>query len=167
MFTLLIFTILLPQPSPLYIVSPDFADGGSIPAKFTCDGEGIYPTLIVNGMPQDTESLVLIVEDPDAPDKTQWMLWNIPPMETITDNNLRELDAAHKDGGSAYRGLCPANDSGQRYTFRVYALDELLNLRSNAGREEIENAIRDHVVASGQLQGEYSRSVVTGRKRKK
>ena len=155
------------QPSPLYVVSPDFPDGGDIPVRFTCDGDDVYPTLIVNGIPEGTQSLALIVEDPDAPLETQWLVWNIKPTETITESSLREVDGIATAGSHRYRGPCPSDDSGQRYAFKVYALDAVLSIQSSAGRQAIEKEMEDHLLASGQLRGKYSRSVAIGKKRRR
>jgi len=168
MFLMILISTLLLQPAPLYVISPDFPNEGTIPVKFTCDGEDVSPTLIVNGIPAGTQSMALFVEDPEAAvaNLTQWMVWNIPPVETIIEEGLsvdKEL-IVMKD---SYRGPCPAMGETKRYTFKVYALDTILSLPAEANRNEVDQAIEGHILATGQLLGEYSRSVVTGKKRKK
>lgn len=158
MIYLILIIVQLLQPAPLYVVSPDFEHGGSIPAHCTCDGLNAHPTLIVHGIPEAVKSLALIVED--LSDEPAWLVWNIPPTET--------LDKIALDGGqrgvstSAYRGPCPESEVVQTYTFKVYALDTLLQLRGNVGRIELEEAMRSHILATGELQGNYSRTVVRG-----
>jgi Raf kinase inhibitor-like YbhB/YbcL family protein len=168
MFIITFILILFLQPAPLTIVSPDFANEGRIPVKFTCDGEDVNPTLIVNGAPEGTRSLALIVEDPDAAltTFTQWIVWNIPPTETIGENTVPGTQGMNTLGKNPYRGPCPVTGT-QRYVFRVYALDRMLNLKSNAGRSALEEAMEGHVLATGELVGEYDRAVVADQKKKK
>lgn len=168
---MLIFTFLLTlllQPAPLNIISPDFPNGGAIPAKFTCDGEDVNPTLIVNGIPEGTKSLALVVEDPDAPltTYTQWLVWNIPPTETIAENSIPGIQGINTVGKNPYRGPCPVAGS-QRYSFKVYALKRILTLQPEADRSELEKAMQGHILATGELLGEYDRTVAVGKKKKK
>ena len=164
-YLILLVTLLL-QPAPLYIVSPDFEDGGSIPARYTCDGMNSNPTLIVHGIPEGTQSLTLIIEDTETPLEPQWLVWNIPPIETLDEHTLLAINESTKMN-SAYGGLCPANQSLHTYAFRVYALDTLLTLRPDVSRMELEKAMQNHIMATGKLQGNYSRSVVMGATKKK
>ena len=160
-YLILLITQLL-QPAPLYVVSPDFEDGGSIPAHCTCDGSNNHPTLIVHGIPEAAKSLTLIVDDAGSSAAPVWLVWNIPPEETLDELTL----VGEKEGEirRAYRGLCPESGMVQTYAFKVYALDTLLKLPQNAGRVELEKAMQNHIVAKGELRGNYSRSVVTGRR---
>lgn len=162
-FVLLLF---VSQPPTLTIVSPDFADGGEIPPKFTCDGEDINPTIIVNGIPEGTRSLTLVVEDPDAPltTYTQWLVWNIPPAETIPENTVPGIQGLNTVGKNPYRGPCPVSDS-QRYSFKVYALGKILQLDKDAKRHQVEKAMEGHILAEGELVGRYSRSLVIGKQK--
>ncbi|HTF27316.1 MAG TPA: YbhB/YbcL family Raf kinase inhibitor-like protein [Flavitalea sp.] len=166
-----IFTFLcalLLQPAPLTIISPDFENEGSIPSRFTCDGEDINTTIIVNGMPEGTKSLALIVEDPDAPltTFTQWLVWNIPPGERIPENSIPGIQGINTVGKNPYRGPCPVAGA-QRYSFKVYALNTILKLEQDADRSEVEKAMEGHILAMGELLGEYNRSVAVGEKNKK
>ena len=150
------------QPAPLYVVSPDFEDGGSIPAHCTCDGANNQPTLIVHGIPGAAKSLTLIVDGAESSVESEWLVWNIPPEETLDELTLvGKKDAEIR---RTYRGLCPESGVVQSYAFKVYALDTLLELPDNAGRVELEKAMESHILASGELRGNYSRSVVTGRR---
>jgi Raf kinase inhibitor-like YbhB/YbcL family protein len=162
-----IFTFLflvLWQPPTLVIVSPDFPHDGNIPVRFTCDGEDINPTLIINGIPEGTRSLTLIVEDPDAPltTYTQWLVWNIMPVETIPENTVPGIEGTNTVGKNLYRGPCPVSDS-QRYSFKVYALSKFLQLDSDAKRYDVEKAMDGLVLAEGELIGHYSRSLAIGK----
>jgi Raf kinase inhibitor-like YbhB/YbcL family protein len=149
--------------SPLKITSPDFRDGGYIPMRFTCDGEDINPTLLIEGWPPETRSLVLIVEDPDAAltTFTQWLVWNIPPTHRIEENTIPGIEGLNTVGKNPYRGPCPAVGP-QRYAFKVYALDRLLSLNENSKRSDVEKAIEGHIVAAGMLTGVYDRTVAAG-----
>ncbi len=160
MYIFIFFYTLIFQPAPLTIISPDFPNEGNIPARFTCDGEDINPTIIINGIPEGTKSLALIVEDPDAPltTFTQWVVWNIKPTDTILENTVPGMEGINTVGKNPYRGPCPPAGS-QRYAFKVYALNTLLNLKSNAKRSHVDEAMKGHILASGQLIGEYNRSI--------
>jgi Raf kinase inhibitor-like YbhB/YbcL family protein len=158
-------TLLLLQPAPLYIVSPDFEDGGSIPRHCTCDGMNAYPTLIVHGIPEGARSLTLVVQDAKSPLAPQWLAWNIPPIETLDEHTLLDLKNIGTMEGP-YQGPCPENESVQTYAFHVYALDTLLSLPANVARVQLDEAMHDHILAKGMLQGNYSRSMVRGKKNK-
>lgn len=156
-----LFLMVLLQPKPLTITSPDFSDGGEIPMRFTCDGDDINPTLIINGIPEGTKSLALIVEDMDAPLAifTQWITWNIKPVDTILENTVPGIEGMNSIGKTAYRGPCPTAGF-QRYVFKVYALNTMLNLEPESKRSQLLVAMQGHILASGLLTGAYSRAVV-------
>lgn len=163
MYTFLLLCLLGTQPAPLTVVSPDFDDGGYIPSRFTCDGDDVNPTLLINGIPQGTKSLVLIVEDPDATITTftQWLVWNIPPEGKIGENTVPGVQGMNTVGKNPYRGPCPVAGS-QRYVFRVLAIDRLLNLDVGAKRSDVDKAVGGHVLAAGELFGEYNRTIAEG-----
>lgn len=160
MHIFILFYTLIFQAAPLTIISPDFPNDGNIPVRFTCDGEDINPTIIINGIPEGTKSLTLIVEDPDAPltTFTQWIVWNIKPTDTILENTVPGLEGINTVGKNPYRGPCPAAGS-QRYAFKVYALNTMLSLKPDAKRIHVEEAMKGHILAFGQLIGEYNRSI--------
>lgn len=155
-----LFLVILLQPKPLTITSPDFSDGGDIPVRFTCDGDDINPTLIIKGIPEGTKSLALIVEDMDAPLAifTQWVTWNIKPAEAILENTVPGIEGMNSIGKTSYRGPC-ATAGFQRYVFKVYALNTMLSLEPESKRSQLLMAMKGHILASGQLTGAYSRSV--------
>jgi len=142
----------------LTITSHAFQNDGYIPSKYTCDGENINPPLEIEGIPEGTESLVLIVDDPDAPRGTfnHWVVWNISPANTIGEDTIPGTEGINGFGSRGYGGPCPPSET-HRYIFKVYALDSRLDLDSDAKKNEVEEAIKDHILAQGELIGLYSR----------
>jgi Raf kinase inhibitor-like YbhB/YbcL family protein len=143
------------------ITSAAFQDNGNIPTKFTCDGADVNPALHLETTPVEAKSLVLIVDDPDAPSGlfTHWIVWNIDPKTS----DVAESAAPHGGvqgindfGKSGYGGPCPPSGT-HRYYFKIFALDRTLDLKSNAKRAELDAAMRGHVIAQGELMGRYSR----------
>jgi hypothetical protein len=142
----------------LTVTSPAFKNRDSIPAKYTCDGAGINPPVQIGDIPAGTKSLVLIVEDPDAPGATfdHWVMWNIPPAATIQENSAPGIQGSNSTGKNNYKGPCPPSGA-HRYFFKVYALDTMLDLPAGSGKKAVEKAIKEHVLASGELIGLYQK----------
>jgi len=142
----------------LTITSSVFENKGVIPAKYTCDGEDVNPPLSVDGVPDGTESLVLVVDDPDAPMGTwdHWVVWNILPVKKIEENSVPGTEGLNDFGKHSYGGPCPPSGTHQ-YFFKVYALDTKLDLPSNSRKRGVEKAMEGHIVAKGQILGLYSR----------
>ncbi len=142
----------------LKISSPAFQHNGSIPVKYTCDGEDVNPPLNIEGIPEGTQSLVLIVDDPDAPMGTwdHWIVWNIEPKENVEENSVPGTEGMNGFGKHSYGGPCPPSGT-HRYFFKVYALDTKLELGENSKKEDVEKAIEGHILAKGELIGLYSR----------
>jgi len=146
----------------IQITSSAFYQGEVIPKQYTCDGAGINPPLNFSNIPQEAKSLVLIVDDPDAPigTFTHWLVWNISPQTLeIKENSLPQnaVEGTNTSGRTKYISPCPP--SGQhRYFFKIYALDIILNLSSNSDRKVLENAMTGHVLDNGELMGVYQRS---------
>ncbi|WP_456423891.1 YbhB/YbcL family Raf kinase inhibitor-like protein [Thermococcus sp.] len=144
-----------------------FHNGSYIPAKFTCDGEDINPPIFIGKISKNAKSLVLIVDDPDAPRLfTHWIAWNIPPLGEIPEALPKEgtvekpipmVQGRNDFGRVGYSGPCPPRGSVHHYHFRVYALDTTLNLPPGATREELERAMKGHVIQWGELVGLYGR----------
>src|SRR3989304_9638033 len=116
------------------IQSPSFENNQSIPSKFTCDGENINPPLEFLDIPENTKSLVLIMDDPDAPMGlwVHWTVWNIDPATSgIPENQKFEgaMEGMTSSGKTGYGGPCPP-DKEHRYFFKLYALDTTLSLDS-------------------------------------
>lgn len=143
------------------ISSPEFTDKGKMPSKYTCDGEDINPPLIFGNVPEDTQSLALIVDDPDAPGKTwlHWIVFNIPPHTShISEDSVPVgADEAVTDfGHKGYGGPCPPTGI-HRYNFKLYALDTTLDVTEDITKEEIEHAMEGHILDKAELTGLYSR----------
>jgi Raf kinase inhibitor-like YbhB/YbcL family protein len=136
--------------------SPEFKDGQSIPAEFTCEGTEINPTLTITNIPQRARSLALIVDDPDAPMGTwvHWVVFDIPVTERITENSIPGKQGKNSAGNRNYHGPCPPSGV-HRYFFKLYALDAVLNLKEGISKEQLEKAMSGHVLAQAQLIGLY------------
>src|SRR6476660_9277433 len=142
------------------ISSSSFQNGGNIPSKFTCDGADANPGLRIEGVPAEAKSLVLIVDDPDAPGGlfTHWLVWKIDPhTNSIAEGSApKGVQGANDFGKSGYRGPCPPPGT-HRYSFKIFALDRELDLRSGAKRSQVDAAMKGHVIAQGELVGRYAR----------
>ncbi|MGZ5304108.1 MAG: YbhB/YbcL family Raf kinase inhibitor-like protein [Bacteroidia bacterium] len=145
-------------PENLKITSTPFESGQSIPAKYTCDGEDINPHLNIEGMPIPTQTLALIMEDPDAPSGMfiHWLCWDLPPVSNIDENSQMGTQGINSFGKKGYKGPCPPRNSKHHYNFKVYALDAKLDLQETATRAELEKAMESHIIAKGELQGLYT-----------
>jgi len=142
----------------LVVKSPAFENNGFIPSKYTCDGEDVNPPLRIEGIPEGTKTLALIVDDPDAPMGTwdHWIVWNIPPVEEIKEDSVPGVEGLNDFNKHSYGGPCPPSGT-HRYFFKVYALDTELDLSPNARKEDLEKAMEGHILAKGELVGLYSR----------
>jgi Raf kinase inhibitor-like YbhB/YbcL family protein len=142
------------------ITSSAFQQGGNIPSKFSCDGANTNPPLQISDAPREVKSLVLIVDDPDAPSGlfTHWAIWNISPQtSTIAEGSTpKGVQATNDFGRSGYGGPCPPSGT-HRYYFKIFALDRELDLPFGAKRSQLDAAMKGHVIAQGELMGRYSR----------
>lgn len=155
---------------PLIVLSKSFTHDGAIPSHYTCDGSNISPPLIWRGLPEDTISLSLIVDDPDAPNPNapkmtwvHWILYNIPAtvggleegvsIENLPKLTLQGLNDWHRTG---YGGPCPPIGL-HRYFFKLYALDSMLPDLGQPTKIQLENAMQGHIVGYGELIGKYQR----------
>ena len=140
----------------LVISSPEFVEDGLIPAKFTCKGKGFNPALVIDGVPDGTQSMALILEDPDAPQGvfTHWVVFDIQPANSISENSGQGVSALNSLGQMGYTPPCPPSGV-HRYFFHVFALDRGLNLRPGSTRTEVEEAMKPHVLAFGTLMGRF------------
>lgn len=143
----------------LKITSPAFKNNDFIPVKYTCDGDDVNPPLKIEGIPKETKSLVLIVDDPDAPMGTwvHWVVWNISPTEKIEENSVPGVEGLNDFDKHSYGGPCPPSGT-HRYFFKVYALDTKLDIKTNSRKEGVERATKEHILAKGEIVGIYSRS---------
>ncbi|HEV8283324.1 MAG TPA: YbhB/YbcL family Raf kinase inhibitor-like protein [Chitinophagaceae bacterium] len=142
----------------LRVQSVAFSHDGHIPPKYTCEGENVNPPLEISGFPENTKSLALVVEDPDARNKdfAHWLVWNIPPNEAIAENSRQGISGRNSFGNTGYGGPCPPSGS-HRYFFRVYALDTDLDIQAGSDKKVLEEAMKDHVLASGELMAHYQK----------
>lgn len=144
-----------------------FESQQSIPVKYTCDGENISPPLKFLNIPDQTISLVLIVDDPDAPMGTfdHWIVWNISPHVTELKEGAKELtkhspppiQGENGFGNIFYGGPCPPPGKPHRYYFKLFAIDKMLTLKEGSSKHEVETAIKGHVLAQAVLIGLYQR----------
>lgn len=147
------------QKATLQVTSTAFEHNGTIPTKYTCEGSEINPPLEIDQIPDKTKSLALIVEDPDAPGGVfdHWLVWNIPPQNMIKENSNPGISGANSGGKTGYHGPCPPKGS-HRYFFHVFALDTELELMAGSGKDELKEAMKAHILASGVLMGTYERA---------
>jgi Raf kinase inhibitor-like YbhB/YbcL family protein len=148
------------------VSSPAFREGGMIPQRYTCDGDDVSPPLSWEAVPEGTKSIALIADDPDAPGGTfvHWVVYDLPAdLEGLPENLPR--DKGFPVGGEqgvnstneiGYMGLCPPSGT-HRYFFRVYALDEKLNLPAGETKARLLEAMKGHILGQGQLMGRYKR----------
>ncbi|MFI5333428.1 MAG: YbhB/YbcL family Raf kinase inhibitor-like protein [Candidatus Babeliales bacterium] len=144
----------------LTLSSPAFTHKGNIPAQYTCDGTNISPALQWSGGPASTKSFALIVDDPDAPSKTyvHWVVFNISATTTELAEGVRSVTCGTNDFGTTkYGGPCPPSGT-HRYHFKLYALDTMLDLSSDATKEDVLDAMQGHVLAQTELVGLYART---------
>ncbi len=140
--------------------SPAFADGDTIPDRYTCKGQNMSPPLIIEGVPAGTDSLALVLHDPDAPhgDFLHWAVWDINiDMDELPENAVPDgtVLGMNDFGKLRYDGPCPPSGT-HRYMFDLYALDSPLGLSEGAPEEDIRQALADHAIAKTTLSGTLS-----------
>lgn len=145
----------------LELTSDAFANGQSIPAKYTCTGRNISPALAWNETPSGTRSFALIMDDPDAPLGTwvHWVLFNIPAeARSLQENIDTSAMSVGKNswGDLGYGGPCPPSGT-HRYYFKLYALDSTLRLLPGAAKEQMLQEMKGHILAQGELIGTFSK----------
>ena len=142
----------------LLITSSDFENNSRIPRKYTCDGKDVNPPLDIEGVPKKTKSLVLIVDDPDAPmgNFNHWVVWNIVPTEKMHERTDVGIEGLNDFRKHFYGGSCPPSVS-HRCFFEVYALDTELSLPVHPRKKDLEEAMSRHILDSGELLGLYKR----------
>ena len=151
----------------LQLTSSAFSVGGNIPKQFTCEGEDISPELSWKNAPSGTKTFALIVHDPDAPRAggfTHWVVYNIPESVTNIAQNAPKseklpavgIQGKNDYGHIGYKGPCPPSGT-HRYFFYLYALDSELKLPPGATKDEVEKAIKGHVLEKSELMGKYKK----------
>lgn len=155
---------------PLTITSPAFAAGGSIPKKYTCEGDDVSPALAWAGVPAGAGSLALIVDDPDAPDPAapkrvwvHWVLYNLPPSaaglaEAVASSALPSgtREGTNDWGRTGYGGPCPPIGR-HRYFFKLYALDAELPDLKRPTKAALEAVMKGHVLEHVEIVGTYQK----------
>lgn len=145
----------------LSLKSTAFKNNDSLPSKYTCQGEDINPPLEINGVHPATKSLVLIMDDPDAPAGiwTHWTAWNIPPATTnIAENSKPDgVEGTTSFGKPGYGGPCPPSGT-HRYFFKLFALNTILDLPSSANKEDLEKAMKGYILDKTELIGLYQKN---------
>jgi Raf kinase inhibitor-like YbhB/YbcL family protein len=155
----------------LTLMTTAFSAGGEIPSRFTCEGEDIAPPLTWQGVPSNTRSLVLIVDDPDAPDPraprmtwVHWVLYNLPPESQGLPEGATAayLPPGTREGvndwnRSGYGGPCPPVGR-HRYFHKLYALDVALPVMERPSSADIQKAMAGHIIEQADLVGTYEKS---------
>ena len=152
----------------MILTSSAFTHNGAIPRRYTCDGADVSPPLAWTGVPERAKSLVLIVDDPDAPDPAapkmtwvHWVLYNIPPGESGIPEAAKTPPAGALPGvndwkRTGYGGPCPPVGR-HRYFHKLFALDSLLEGLSKPTKSAVEKAMQGHILAQTELVGTYQR----------
>lgn len=156
-------TITTPAPD-FSVSSSGFSDGGAIPVEFTCDGVDVNPPLAIVGIPENTETLVIVVDDPDAPLGTwdHWVEFDIPAgpgsFEVSEDTAAVGTQAVNSWNLEGYMGPCPPEgDPAHTYHFKVHAVDGFLGLPSGVDSEAVLTAMEGRVIALVETTGTYGR----------
>ena len=149
-----------PMTDELTLTSSAFAEGGSIPGVYTCDGSDTSPPLAWSGAPDGTAAYALIVDDPDARGWAHWLVADVPSdQEELAEGASGTVDGVEGQndfGRTGYGGPCPPSGT-HRYAFEVFALSEPVGLSSGFSVDELRRALEGTVVASGRLTASYTR----------
>lgn len=152
----------------LKITSQTFVHNGTLPTDYTCDGKNVSPPLQWSHVPHGTKSLVILVHDPDVPlDRNpkgvldHWVVYNLPATTKELPENVTSFPEGTKIGinsrnAQAFRGACPP-DKTHRYIFRLYAIDTTLKFDKPPTREQVEAAIKGHILEEAEITGLYNR----------
>ena len=142
----------------LKLTSSAFEDGGEIPRKYGYKNGNREPPLTMNGVPEGTKSLALIMDDPDAMGAVgkvwvHWVMWNIDPTNTELENLMKE--GMTDFGEVGYGGPAPP-DKRHTYVFKLYALDSELDLPGKSTKADVEKAMKGHIIEQATLTGTYA-----------
>jgi Raf kinase inhibitor-like YbhB/YbcL family protein len=151
------------------ITSPEFVENGLIPKRFTCEGENVSPLLVIEDVPEETASLCLVMDDPDAPGGTftHWVVYNLPPKTEILDDSVsfntkffkNVEEGVNSFGRTGYGGPCPPRGAGDHhYFFHLYAVKCELDLPKRANRRVVLEAIRKCLLDETVLMGRFGRN---------
>ena len=146
---------------PFTLRSDAFEHGQPIPPPYSCDGQDRSPPLSWSAPPEETRSLALVVDDPDAPSGTftHWLAWGIDASAGgLAEGERPPREGLNDFGSTGYGGPCPPPGHGvHHYSFRLAALDSELDLAAGAGKQELEQALAGHVLVVAELIGTYER----------
>jgi Raf kinase inhibitor-like YbhB/YbcL family protein len=147
--------------SEFALTSEAFTQRGQIPRRYTCEGVDVSPALSWSDPPPGARTLALVVDDPDAPigTFTHWLAWNIDPSAGgLAEGESAPAEGRNDFGAGGWSGPCPPREHGaHRYVFRLHALDATLDVALGAGRDEVEDALEGHVLATAELIGMFER----------
>ena len=146
------------ETATLQVNSDSFNHEDHIPTKYTCEGDDINPSLEISEVPEDTETLAIIMEDPDAPNGIfdHWLVWNIAPNEAIAENSSPGISGINSFGKTGYGGPCPPSGV-HRYYFKVFALNKTLDLQAGSDKKALLEAMDGHILAEGEMMGRYAK----------
>ncbi|MCD6424505.1 MAG: YbhB/YbcL family Raf kinase inhibitor-like protein [Anaerolineales bacterium] len=148
-----------PTMVEMTLTSPAFAQDEAIPLQFSCDGDDLSPELAWAGVPEGAASLVLIMDDPDAPVGTwdHWLLFDMPPdLEGLAQGSTAGTEGNNSWNRTGYGGPCPPGGT-HRYFFKLYALDTTLDLPAGTAKGALEAALEGHILGQTELMGTYTR----------
>ncbi len=154
----LLLIVLTAMQTTMNVSSPAFEEGKTIPQEYSCQGLNNNPPLTFSQIPGNTVSLVLFMEDPDAPGGgfDHWVMFNIPPVAGIKSGEAPGTEGLNTKGDTKYTGPCPPTGV-HHYHFKVYALDTKLDLEKGASKANVIENMKGHVLASGELMGVYTK----------
>jgi hypothetical protein len=153
------------HPATIEVASSSFSGGGAIPDKFSCRGANVSPELHWTGVPSNARTFAIIVEDPDAPGGTftHWIVFNLPSsINHLAENQAQSMPegvrvATNDFDHRGYDGPCPPPGREHHYHFKLIALDAPIDLSAAARAAEVNAAVAEHSIASGELVGTFER----------
>jgi Raf kinase inhibitor-like YbhB/YbcL family protein len=164
-FALIIILTNREEAMAFELSSAVFQQGSHLPKTYTCDGSNVSPPLFWRDIPTNTQSFVLIMDDPDAPKGTwdHWIVYNLPATTTHLNEAISPLPSGALGGKNSwnkldYGGPCPPFGEKHRYFFKLYALNTVLPAKAGMTKQEIETAMKGHILASSELVANYQRS---------
>jgi hypothetical protein len=145
----------------MQIVIAEFKNEGTIPLEYGCKGQNLAPLIAVNGVPREAKSLVLIMDDPDAPVGRwfHWLIWNLPvDIKVIDRDNLPPMAVIgeNSSGNNTYDGPCPPYGT-HRYYFKLYALNKILELDPSTQGLDLEKELEGSIISRAEYMGTYSK----------
>jgi hypothetical protein len=153
-----------------FIASPTIPHHAAIPNRHTCEGEGISPALRWENPPAAVKSFAIIVDDPDADQRNfvHWILFNIPPeIQSVPENVQGDavvaslggaMQGRSGDGKVGWTPICPNPGRAHRIVFRIYAVDQMLDIPAGASRGDVEGALKGHYLGQAAIVSSYART---------